>query len=597
MSPEEMEEVRARMLAYKRDEVAALENCITIVNKRKQSHLVKLWNSQKLVIEHTGRINYDIKIRQEGRTTLYLMRALYRARFRNNFEALILAHEDDSAPVLFNRLKEMDKALPAILQGGKTTDAAKAIRYEDSKSLLRIVTAGSSEAVSAKKARSGTPDWVHVTEAPQIPYLDVLMQGIIGSLPPQGVAIFEGTSNGPRGAFYAGCVEIRTKGKEIVPGQVWKLGDQVCKFTGLLGHEEYRLDASSFTGIVDEEEERLVSLGATAETLMWRRAKLAEFINDPKRIKTLSPAKQFKREFPATFEEAFEESGSNFFQPAIIRLEREAAKLWNEQHPPVTFGLQRQNGRRPAEVRAVNENSITFWELPEDGWKGRYIVFGDVGAGNANSDPDALVVLDRLPSAYRNGPGFIGAGYGLLGANRHAPLMAAVGEYCFRAYLGWDATGIGAELRPLLLQCGYPMDLLFHRRRAYRDPDKQADTSWMLDLDGFGLVWGMNRDAGLSLLRHGLESRTLVDRDVDLFDEAQQFGYNEDGKAEAAIGYHDDRVMARAGALYLHSILPPPSREIPLKPFEDANKLREKMSRALMAKVRRQGPVYEGMEV
>ena len=260
MSPEMTEQEQAtakeKLLRCAKDEVYGLENCITITDKSKQSHLVKLWDSQKLVIKHTGRINYDIKIRQEGRTTLYLMRALLRARFKNNFEALILAHENHASPVLFNRLIEMDRNLPEILAGSKSKSTETAIRYADSNSLLRIVTAGATERVSGNKARSGTPDWVHVTEAPLIPHLDVLAQGIIGALPPQGIAIFEGTSNGPRGSFHSSCVEIKTKGIEVVPGQVWKLGDKVCKFTGLLGHDEYRL-SGEWLGIIDEEEERL----------------------------------------------------------------------------------------------------------------------------------------------------------------------------------------------------------------------------------------------------------------------------------------------------------------------------------------------------
>lgn len=596
LSTEDLEALKEKMLAFKRDEILALENCITIVDKRKQAHVIKLYESQRLSIRHTGRINYEVKVRQEGRTTLHMARAQLRARFQDHFEALILAHEEPAAPVLFEKLKGMDAGLPPILQGKKKTDQAKALRYADSNSLIRIETAGASEAVSSKKARSGTPDWVHVTEAAYIPYLDTLLQGIIGSLPPQGVLILESTSNGPRGAFYAGCVNIKTRGQEVVHGQVWKLGDQVLKFTGLIHHEEYRLSADGYEGPIDEEEERLISLGALPETLMWRRRKLEEFINDPKRSKALSPAKQFKREYPATFEEAFEESGSNFFNPAIMRLEAEAAKLHNERNPSVTLGLMRQNGQRPSEVRATEENRLVVHELPREGYKGRYIVFGDVGAGNSESDPDSLYVLDRLPSPYRSGPGLVAEAHGLLGAIRHSALMLAVAEWYFGAYIGWDATGIGAELRPLILQSGYPLEQIFHRRRAYLDPDKRDDKSWMLDLDGFGLLWGLNRNIGLSLLRHGLESRSLTVYDEDFFDEAQQFGYNEDGKAEAVVGYHDDRIMAAAGAVFLHPILPPPVKEIPLKEFEPAHKLRDRMRQSLMAKVRKQGVMYEGME-
>jgi hypothetical protein len=449
--------------------------------------------------------------------------------------------------------------------------------------------------VSSKKARSGTPDWVHVTEAAYIPYLDSLLQGVIGALPPNGVLIMESTSNGPRGAFYAGCVNIKTKGEEIIPGQVWRLGDQVLKFTGLLHHDEYRADASMYNGPIDEEEDRLVSLGAHPETIMWRRNKLAELINDPKRTKALSPVKQFKREWPATFEEAFEEAGSSFFSPAILRLEQAAAKYWNEEHKPVTMGLQRRNGMRPMEVRATEGNSLTVNELPQDGYSGRYVVFSDVGAGNATSDPDSLYVLDRLPTSQRSGPAIVAQAHGHLGAIRHSLLMVAVAEYFHGAYIGWDATGIGAELRPLILQSGYPMEKIFHRRREYRDQERMKDTSWTYDLDGFGLIWGMNRDSGLSMLRHAIEGRTLAIRDEDFFDEAQQFGYNENGKAEAAIGYHDDRVMSLAGLLWVNSILPQVSREIPLKPFGDANKLRQKLQRSVMAGVRTME--YDGVEV
>lgn len=591
MTPLEIEEARAELLRCAQDEIYGLEKCITITDKSKSIHPIKLYNSQKLSIKHTARVNYRMKIRQIGETTFSLARAALRARFRNNFEALVIAHEDAASPVLFDRLKQMDMHLPPAIQGRKKTDAAKAIRYADSNSLIRIETAGSSQAVSSKKGRSGTPDWVHVTEAAYIPYLDTLLQGIIGSLPPQGILTLESTSNGPRGAFYAGCLAIKTKGREIVPGQVWQWGDQVLQFTGLLAHEEYRV-IGLFDGAQDEEEERLISLGATPETLLWRRVKLAEFIDDPKRSSALSPAKQFKREYPATFEEAFEESGSNFFQPKILRLERAAAELYCEEHKPVVMGLMRRNGERPEEVRATEGNRIMVYELPRDGWHGQYIVMGDVGAGNAESDPDSLYVLDRIRMR------FVASAHGLMGASRHASLMVALAEYYFGAWLVWDATGIGAELRPYILASGYPADHIFHRRRNYRpDPSDRDDQDWRRDLDGFGLVWGLNREVGVSLLRHGIETRTLWTPDVDFFDEAQQFGYDANGKPCAAMGYHDDRVMSKASGVYVHDILPAPTREIQLKEFESANKVREKMSHSLMAGVRSKAKVYDGMEV
>ena len=314
---------------------------------------------------------------------------------------------------------------------------------------------------------------------------------------------------------------------------------------------------------------------------------------DPKRAKALSPAKQFKREYPATFEEAFEESGSNFFQPKIMRLEKEAAVLHNEMHKPVTIGLMRRNGQRPDEVPPHDGNRITVHELPRDGYIGQYIVMGDAGAGNAESDPDSIYVLDRLAMRV------VAESHGLLGAGNHSATMVALAEWYYGAWIVWDATGIGAELRPYILQSGYPMDRIFHRRRNYRpDSQKPDDLDWMRDTDGFGLVWGLNRDVGVSLLRHGIESRTLTVLDSEFFDEAQQFGYDDHGKPCAATGYHDDRVMSLALGVYVHPILPAPSKEIPLKEFQPANKLREKIHHSIMAGIRQgRGPVYDGMEV
>ncbi len=587
-APDELELIK-ELETYRDDEVLGVESCIHIVDKKKERHLIKLHDSQKLSINYTGHINYEVKVRQEGRTTLHIARALYRARFRNNFEALILAHEEFAAPVLFDKLKDMDDNLPDAVKGEKERNTTTAIKYKDNKSLVRIATAGASEAVSSKKGRSTTPDWIHITEAAYILYLDVLLQGIIGSMPEHAVLTLESTSNGPSGAFHAGCMNIYNKGEEVVQGRVWVLGDKVLKFSGLLHHEEYRSDAKNYRGPIDEEEERLLSLGALPETIMWRRKKLSDLINDPKRSKALSPVKQFKREWPATFEEAFEESGSNFFNPKIIRLEKEAAKLRNEAQPPVIMGLMRQNGQRPKPVRATEKNTFHIYELPRDGWIGRYLAISDVGAGNPNSDPDSVYVIDRVANKV------VAKSYGLLGAMSNAENLVLLAEYYFNAYLGWDATGIGAEVRPYVLESGYPLEMIYHRRRNYSDPEKASDDNWRTDRDGFGLIWGRNRDASLSLVRYGIESRTLTIWDEDFFDECQQFVYDENGKPCASIGYTDDRVMNLAGGCCINEALPAPTKEIPIKEFQNANKLREKINRTIMGRVRG-GVVYEGME-
>lgn len=580
LTPAEEQEIEVWLVKCRDDELFALENLVTIVDKNRNERLMALWQSQRDAIEFESRINLEVKARQEGRTTLHLGRAMVKARFRQNFYGLIFAHEEEAAPVLFDKAKFIDDHFPEAIQGEKVRDQAKAIRYKDSNSLVRITTAGQTEAVSSKKGRSGDPDWVHVTEAAYITYLDELLRGVLPSLPPHGRLIMESTSNGPRGTFYAKCWEVKTKGRELVPGRIWRLGEITLKFSGFQHHEEYRLEGT-WDGAQDDEERRLEGLGVTPPSLLWRRRKLQEIANDPKRKNALDPIRSFKREYPATLEEAFEESGSNYFRPPVIRALKEFVIA--QKREPLVAGLMRQNGQRPKLIPEYPDNRFLFWELPEDGYEGRYVVFGDCGAGNANSDPDSGYVLDRLKKR------FVAAYWGQLGATVHAQHLLALAEFYHGAWINWDGTGLGAELRPLLLDSGYPLSRIYHRRARYNEPKPEGWTpDYLNDRDGFGFLFTQNtRMPALSLLRFAIEGQTHTMPDLDWYDEAQQFGFDEDGKGPAAAqGYTDDKIMSSAGCMASDAELPAPTQAIPLKPFQSANKLREKLHANIMNRVR-----------
>jgi hypothetical protein len=303
--------------------------------------------------------------------------------------------------------------------------------------------------------------------------------------------------------------------------------------------------------------------------LKYRRETIAGYLTDKDRKSHLTPEIQFKRENPVTFYDAFTDSGSNYFD--FDRLAALKALVVSEKLQANKFGIIRRHGEAPELVAPSPTNCVTIWTgpkyvgLPVDGYLNRYLVFADVGEGKAESNPDAIYVFDRLRYC------IVAMAYGRMGAELTAYTMMNLGDLYFSAWIAWDASGIGRELRPHFIREKYPK---LWSSREVENP--------LLESQYLGLQWGRhNRHEALELLRTMWHNQELTIPDLGAYEEANQFGYDENEEFPAAAeGFLDDRIMALAGLVYVNQFIPKITKSAPMQAFDKKKPLLERLRRA-----------------
>jgi len=530
------------------NEVEALREIITIKSKQGRPIPLDPWPGQLKFLRNLGRVNAAIKIRQQGFSVVNLGRrvaaarlALYYPELRNRSYAIYTKSDEDTT-TMFNHVRFMDANLPKAFQGKKQKDSAKAIHYEDTGCLIRIMTAGKTESAAVAKGRSSTDSGVHVTEAGYIKHLASLIAGAMGSVPDDGEITMESTSSGPRGFFSQYCLGVMQNGRETDSG-IWAWGDRRFMFFGFLEHPEYYKPVPADFKDEDDEEARLLKLGADHGQVMWRRSKIDDY-GKVQKSTGLPPILQFKRDYPATWQDAFEEAGGAFFRPKIMGAVQSYVKeTWPE---PVHIGLRMVPGKAPERCLPTHGNAFSIYRPPVPGWENRYVFFSDVGQGRPDGDFDV---------------GYVGD---LVQREVVAKFAGRLGAY-FNALLGMDMSGIGAEARPYLLTSTYQNLWCRYKVENFR-----------IEPEVVGLVWNKsNRAAAVGRMRTVIEGREWTIPDPEFYTEAEYFGYHDPDsiKAEAATGFHDDHPMAFAGLMVMADTAPAPRQTVVATPFQDVKKI------------------------
>ena len=261
---------------------------------------------------------------------------------------------------------------------------------------------------------------------------------------------------------------------------------------------------------LDEYEEWLISeFNLTLEQLYWRRLKVAE-----------GGPRKFQQEYPAVADEAFLVSGSNVFDPAVVRdMESLAPKSKLRFNDEMGF------------FEPDNHGELQVWEPPE--FDKNYVIGVDVALG-ANQDYSVAAVFDqdrRLQALYRTNtmdPGTFG------------DVMFYLGRYYNNGLLAVESNSIGNTTLDRLMQMSY-LNLYFETKVAMMRTEHTEKV-------GF-------RTTGASKPRIiGALKRLVEDRDISLpsdivIDELMSYVSTEAGKTEAIAGKHDDCIMSIAIAM------------------------------------------------
>ena len=270
--------------------------------------------------------NVVLKARQLGASTFIDLWILDECIFHPGLEAVIIADTKPHAEGLFRRkILFPFQNLPAVL-------GAKIEPEEGTKGSAGQLKLNNGSVISVGvSARSGTVQLLHISEFGKIAAKrpDVAQEIVTGSLQAakshKSIKWMESTAEGHGGYFYDYCEQARQTAQAIRSGTLDKLGPMDWKFFffGWWQEPTYRLDGSPLQ--LNDEDAKYFSgtemrvkaemdteLTLDDEQKRWYLAKRRELKHD------------MKREFPATPDEAFEQSIEGaYFGELITRARKE----------------------------------------------------------------------------------------------------------------------------------------------------------------------------------------------------------------------------------------------------------------------------------
>lgn len=286
-----------------KDPIWRICNLYKIVNKKGQKVKFRPNADQMNFLTNMHTRNVILKCRQRGFTTLCCVMYLDDCLFNNDIRAAVIAHKLDDASVIFrDKVKNVYNDLPEAIRKRVTL-------VQDSSTTLTFSN-GSSIRVSTS-ARSGTVQWLHISEYGKIcaQYPEKAREIRTGSFPAaeHGCITIESTAEGNFGDFYEKCSTAMNDEAAIeaanAMGEHRELGRLDFKFffypwwqapeyrAAQVTVSESREDAIYFSTLEND-----IGVELTKEQRNWWLAQERDLLGD------------MKREYPATPQEAFEQS-------------------------------------------------------------------------------------------------------------------------------------------------------------------------------------------------------------------------------------------------------------------------------------------------
>lgn len=222
-----------------------------------------------------------VKGRQQGCSTYVEGRFFWKVTHRQGVRAFILAHLEDASRNLAGIARRFYKNCPPIMRPVLTVSNRKMMTFGHLDSGYKVGTAKSSGV-----GRSDTIQYFHGSEVAYWTNAREHIAGILQSIPDghDTEVILESTSDGPQGAFFEMCKAAQN-------------GDSQYQliFVPWFWQEEYQSKCPDYFFPNADEVAYQKEYDLSRGQIYWRRNKIAE----------LGGIWQFRREYPATLEEAF----------------------------------------------------------------------------------------------------------------------------------------------------------------------------------------------------------------------------------------------------------------------------------------------------
>lgn len=500
--------------------------------------------------ERPVRIIY-LKSRRIHATTGTAARYFHDTAFEAGVHTAVLAHDDRSTQNIFGiykRFATLYRPFAGFVRLPPTTYKAERLEFghagDPESSFIQVATAG-----SRGFGRSFRLNFVHFSEFPYYPKPAETLTAVMAAVPKTAdtCAVIEGTAKTIGDTFHVMWQQAMDASSDSEwigvfmawwehPGNVMPLAIPADRFQNSLSREEVEL---------------MRRFSLSLEQLNWRRYTIA---ND-----CLGDLVRFRREHPATPEEAFAASSRNRFSvPHIQAFPIERTPVAGELHADVV-GVETR-----IVFQAGEHGALRIWKRPE---KGRLYAIGadcaqgiDATEGEGQSDPDysASQVIDRDTGEQcavlraRMMPGETGRYNAALGR------FYNMAQFCGERNPG----GGGVSMLESMLNADYPASLIYHRPvTPDQDPVVRGDRiGWDTS--------GVSRPMLIGYLDEAIRQNALIIRDALTQTELLTFVIDPRGKAQAQAGCHDDLVIALALAVVVCIRMPRPvARTTDVKPI------------------------------
>lgn len=262
---------------------------LKIINK--DGKLVSLLpnNEQVEIIQalETGEPTLILKGRQIGSSTIvaaYFFWKIYTSKEPTTFA--ILSHKLQSAKHLLSMHKTFYENLPKFLQKEVEVNNTTELKFKDSGAKILAVSAGAEGGI-----RSFTCSYLHISEYTFSPNPQELKATALNALN-NGQLVIESTANYFNDALHQEWIK-------------WTRGEAKWKalFFPWFTHHEYRMNPDGPTTLSEDEESIKAKYGLALEQILWRREKISKIGLD-----------KFKREFPASIDDAYSQTGNVYFK-------------------------------------------------------------------------------------------------------------------------------------------------------------------------------------------------------------------------------------------------------------------------------------------
>lgn len=541
-----------------------------------------------------------LKCRQWGGSTLTdIYMAWLQIFWKTNWNSNIVGHQSSSATQVFDMYEKLINAIPTWLfydigqpfksdtRKLKTSGTIQNIKYLIPRS-CKIQTGS---ARNPESCRSGDAALAHITEEAFFPNTTEwtpakVIKAASSSIQPDPLTFIvrESTPNGRENEFHDAWVAANSVDKDGKPlsafTPVFVAWFEIEKYILPFASEDERADFAIWLWKNRNDEQGhgkyywwlYECKGASFEGIHW-------YIEKSKEYETLDDMRQ---EFPSDDVEAFLFSGTTVFDPYKLKEMEEDCKGIE----PIMVGDIEGDSYDAADdacmdnIRFIERSGgpLKVWAGPDNSEivRNRYIVACDIGGSHKTSDFSDIVVLDRYDEIYGGVPEIVAEWHGHCDADQLAMRCAQIAHFYNDAYLVIENNTAYSRMNNTE---GNQSELFFPILLPLYNNLYSASQSKLKKVKNIEMKWGFNTNkntkvAVVKTMARIIRDGGYMERELAAIDECTYFLYYKQNDCYGAVaGKHDDRVMARAIALYVEKDMPAPEI-IPFKSKEDIERER-----------------------